>query len=1253
MLSRSPSAARRALPALVLLALLAPLPAASAQATPQLAVEGYLDRGLGSLVLNVTSRGAGATVGVVVTHADPLAGTVVDRTMTLTLAADSVTTVHVKGVRHDRALRATVVPPEDLPRKLPHADLPDAGDVARMRALASADVPALPAEDGWQRPHAAVYRVHGWATDADASWSTAKVLVTRDSVVVLGWTRGTQLVAQVSRDGGHTFSSAVVIGDVGSQVVPWDFGETGDGQVVFVWTNFYGEAGDPVRMARFAPLSGSVVASATIERGNMSFGDDGWAFVPRATGGVLLMSMRYNDADPLKHGVNVWNVTPTGQVQYFAAIRSEEPLRGFHAAEARGLVGVQYETWRQDGSPGRVYVARSGDGGASWTAPAEARDLTRVFHGNATRGRAAMDDAGTLHVALEGIASTGGYRGLYLRCPLASECVARQATDHDGGVFAGLAARGGRVWLMYSDTRGITLTESVDGGATFGARTAMDSYHPYGLYSAGMYRPGIFPDGRPILVARSSDPTAGGSGGPWLTVAPWYDPAPAAERNFTAPVSSRPVAPTGPRFGLEGLSASATAAVGESVRVSATLRNDGGALGTATVELLVNGTLRDQRAVQVGAGVATVVAFDVAFATAGEHAVTVRLAGGAALPETRIVVQPPRVAEFLMDRLVVPDNVTAGAAFDVVVRVSNVGGADGSAIVQLVLDGLARDQRTLPLGAQAATDAKFHVSLDAVGTRNVTVRLAGEAKSLSALVRVDPVERALFRVSDLALPASVHAGGRATLTALLHNLDPQAARADVRVYFNDTLQSSLGYDVAGNATVPISLAFDAPGPGTLRVRLEVDGGQGSGTREMLVLEPEAALSILNVNAPARWAPGEELPIIVRVENKGSLQGTGTVRLHVDGEVVEARNVTVATGASTGVRFTLRPIEARVLRVAASLDGGAPLPEVEVRVEPLAPTPPTMPIVETGEPRLVVAAVDVRVAVGGEATLFVTVLNPRAEPLFARPPTLEGLPPGVAAEASGDAAVEVPAQGSLALFVTLTAAPDAPESRATARVLVAVEGRAEPLAADVGVRVHNETAQLVRADVQGSALLRLRDVSAGAAMGMAAGAGVAAVFVVALNTDAGRYLVGSTLVPLYSRIRKSDVLTHEVRAGIYEHVRAHPGIRYEDLRQAMGLANGSLAFHLQVLQREGFVVGETQWTRRRFYVNGAQRPPREAVSSAEATLRDLLAAEPSLSAGEVARRLGISRQLARYHLLRLQRGGVVRAEGEGVYRLVQR
>ncbi|MCA1810994.1 MAG: winged helix-turn-helix transcriptional regulator, partial [Halobacteriales archaeon] len=153
---------------------------------------------------------------------------------------------------------------------------------------------------------------------------------------------------------------------------------------------------------------------------------------------------------------------------------------------------------------------------------------------------------------------------------------------------------------------------------------------------------------------------------------------------------------------------------------------------------------------------------------------------------------------------------------------------------------------------------------------------------------------------------------------------------------------------------------------------------------------------------------------------------------------------------------------------------------------------------------------------------------------------------------------------------------------------------------------------------------------------AGGAVVGGIALLALAaTDAARYGIGLLLASLFSRVQGRQVLQHAIRGGIYDHILANPGIRFNHLRKDLGLSHGATAHHLQVLERNGLVRQRTAWTTRHYYTAGA--PPPAALEAHDAIL-DFVRKNPGAGAAEVGRHLGLSRQLAHYHLRRLAAAG---------------
>ena len=118
--------------------------------------------------------------------------------------------------------------------------------------------------------------------------------------------------------------------------------------------------------------------------------------------------------------------------------------------------------------------------------------------------------------------------------------------------------------------------------------------------------------------------------------------------------------------------------------------------------------------------------------------------------------------------------------------------------------------------------------------------------------------------------------------------------------------------------------------------------------------------------------------------------------------------------------------------------------------------------------------------------------------------------------------------------------------------------------------------------------------------------------------------------------------------IRAYVRLNPGDCYTDIKRGLGLANGEVAYHLGVLEREGLVRSRTKGARREYY------PPDVAIPEDGGGLHDVqirlvqhVEAVPGMTVRDLAGVLAISNQLALYHVRRLVADRVLRVERRGM------
>jgi len=127
--------------------------------------------------------------------------------------------------------------------------------------------------------------------------------------------------------------------------------------------------------------------------------------------------------------------------------------------------------------------------------------------------------------------------------------------------------------------------------------------------------------------------------------------------------------------------------------------------------------------------------------------------------------------------------------------------------------------------------------------------------------------------------------------------------------------------------------------------------------------------------------------------------------------------------------------------------------------------------------------------------------------------------------------------------------------------------------------------------------------------------------------------------------------------IYRHLLLLPGDHFRSIVRSLGIAHGTASHHLTVLVRKGLVSVDRPNGRCRYYPRGAgAEAERNQLYQKHWNFRDLrlrvLFVTKNLGAAKaaaVARTLGISRQLASYHLERLVDLGLVSRE-DGHYRV---
>jgi len=146
---------------------------------------------------------------------------------------------------------------------------------------------------------------------------------------------------------------------------------------------------------------------------------------------------------------------------------------------------------------------------------------------------------------------------------------------------------------------------------------------------------------------------------------------------------------------------------------------------------------------------------------------------------------------------------------------------------------------------------------------------------------------------------------------------------------------------------------------------------------------------------------------------------------------------------------------------------------------------------------------------------------------------------------------------------------------------------------------------------------------------------------AAATERGKTALLFTFVPLYSRLQKEKILDHETRGMIRGYILANPGDHYNSIKEALELPNGTLAYHIQVLEKEMLVRSVKDGKFRRFYPFDMRMPEGGEPTKIQRVVLDLIRANPGITPRDAAALLGLTSSTVSYHLERL--AGLARIE----------
>jgi parallel beta-helix repeat protein len=153
---------------------------------------------------------------------------------------------------------------------------------------------------------------------------------------------------------------------------------------------------------------------------------------------------------------------------------------------------------------------------------------------------------------------------------------------------------------------------------------------------------------------------------------------------------------------------------------------------------------------------------------------------------------------------------------------------------------------------------------------------------------------------------------------------------------------------------------------------------------------------------------------------------------------------------------------------------------------------------------------------------------------------------------------------------------------------------------------------------------------------------------ALLIDAAKYGLLLWFLPLFSRINRKNVLDQPTRYKILGYIIGNPGAHFGLIKHDLELGNGQLADHLRHLTKTHLIYSKTDGLKKRFYPVGYPKKEdgEHPFSALQEKIFSIIRSNSGISQKRLASEIGISRQVAGYHLTKMEKEGVIEKEVVG-------
>lgn len=354
-----------------------------------------------------------------------------------------------------------------------------------------------------------------------------------------------------------------------------------------------------------------------------------------------------------------------------------------------------------------------------------------------------------------------------------------------------------------------------------------------------------------------------------------------------------------PSFVIDDSSVPAEGEPGQTVTAEATVTNDGGESGDATVTFAVGGQSVEET-VTLDAGQSKTVQLDATLPNeGGSYDWTLSTADDEVTGSIDVAAGAP--AAFQIDNVVIPNKTEVGTTVPVDIEITNVGDQYGEKEVVFEFDGEEVGRDTFGLEGGESMVVSTQVTVPADPETYEWRAIAGDNQTTGTLEVVGP-EPAAFDVSNVIIPEKADPGETVEVSIEVTNVGETYGEKEVAFEFAGEEVGSSTFGIQAGAGTLIYTNVTVPeDPGNYEWTAIAGDNESTGTLEVINDSGPATFTIDDVDGPVEGTAGDSVTFSATVTNTGQQSGETNVTLVFDGETFE-KTVSLDAGYTEIISF---------------------------------------------------------------------------------------------------------------------------------------------------------------------------------------------------------------------------------------------------------------------------------------------------------------------------------------------------------------